>query len=33
MVEKDIFEILRLTYLTFNEIWGHTLLYEKFASS
>ena len=31
MVEKDDFEILRWPYVTFNDIWGHTSFYQKFA--
>ena len=29
IVEKDDFEILRWTFVTFNDLWGHTLFYKK----
>ena len=29
IVEKDDLEILRWPYVIFNDLWGHTLLYEK----
>ena len=32
-VEEDKFEILRWPYVTFIDIWCHTLFYEKIASS
>jgi hypothetical protein len=33
IAEKDDFEILIWPYVTFNDFWGHTLFYEKIASS
>ena len=32
-VEKDDFEILRRFFVTFDYLWGHTLLNEKYESS
>ena len=33
IAEKDDFEILIWPNVTFNDFWGHTLFYEKIASS
>ena len=33
IAEKDDFEILRWPYVTFNDLLGHALFNEKFASS
>ena len=30
---KDDFEILRWSFVTFNDLWGHTLFHRKLSSS